>query len=236
MRNLWNIMAIMAAAAGLAQAGTMVDTFENGIVEDSDSEVGFWVVSGSYAYAINETNGQLELKTAHCGPSESKFIQLGTASANAAWDFFSGPITFSADVTSQEGTAEPGDCEFRFCVYSEPGFGFQADDYFQILIQQDNTVYVQQKKNGTSITLQKIDPGNTVAHFDLTLDASEYSLDLTDTNGEVSNHTGSHDLAASDWNATGACAAFITVKNEGSAGHTQVTIDNFDVKQGTKTP
>jgi hypothetical protein len=184
MRNLFKIFVIVAATAGLAQGAVIFqDTFENNVVTNSDSVNGFWKVTATGAgFSITETNGVLDMQTTSDVSGRSELLQLGSVSAQSDFDFFSKQLTFSADVVSQGGTVGDVQSELRFALHTGSGYEFNADDFFHILIQKGNNVYVQQKINGTATTISNINYNTHVSRFDLTLDNSGWSLDLTDTN------------------------------------------------------
>jgi len=221
MRNLFKIFVIVAATAGLAQGAVIFqDTFENNVVTNSDSVNGFWKVTATGAgSSITETNGVLDMQTTSDVSGNSELLQLGSVSAQSDFDFFSKQLTFSADVVSQGGTVGDVQSELRFALHTGSGYEFQADDYFHILIQKGNNVFVQERINGSAATISNINYNTHVSRFDLTLDNSGWSLDLTDTNSVVSTYSGSHNLTASDWDTTGSYVAFLAAKQ----------VDNFQV-------
>jgi hypothetical protein len=223
----------VALVAGLAQGALLFeDTFDNNIVTNSDSVVGFWEVRGTgTGYSVTETNGVVKMSTAYEIAARSESLHLGSVNAQSNFYFFSESRTFSADVISHGGTADPIDHELHFILYSVGGdYSFKADDWFRILIQEKTKVYVQEEVNDSSNGITNFTFSSAVTHFDLTMDDSGWSLDLTDTNSNVSTYTGVHGLTTSNWNhATGAYAAFLAVKDDGSAGRTTVEIDNFQV-------
>ncbi|MBN1513526.1 MAG: hypothetical protein JXB13_16030 [Phycisphaerae bacterium] len=223
---------VIALSAGLAQGALFKDTFGNNIVTNSDTVTGFWEVRGTGGgFSVIETGGTLEMTTTSDNANNSESLHLGSVNAQSDFYFFNEPRTFSADVISHGGTASPIDHELRFIVYSEGGvYAFQANDWLTILIQEKNNVYVQEKINNAASTITTFSYSSAVTHFDLTLSSSGWSLDLTDDNSNVSTYSGSHNLTASDWNhATGAYAAFLAVKDDGSGGRTIIEIDNFVV-------
>jgi hypothetical protein len=173
--------------------------------------------------------GELTLNAPNAASNKATYYEIGSTAADPDMDFFSNPVTFSADIIGISGTAGTRRA-IRFSVYSDKGPAWSADDFFRFEIMDQDRVWFSERVDWAARVIEWKDYTSIVKSFALTLGAGSYKLVLTDADDIETTFMGNHTLATGTWNATGSYVALTAYKNEGSAGTASVTIDNFRVR------
>jgi hypothetical protein len=206
------------------------DRFSDGVVTNAGPEhVGYWAIAGTAGGSATESGGELILNAPNATAVNASWYEIGSTAADPDMDFFSNPVTFSADIIGISGTAGTRRA-IRFSVYSEEGYTWQADDYFRIEIMSEYRVYFTHRYDTDNLVQSSEDYASVAKSFALTLGAGSYKLVLTDTDDIETTFLGNHALTTDTWNATGSYVGWTADKNKNTAGTASVTIDNFQVR------
>lgn len=201
-----------------------------------------------------ESGGKLNLT------SSSGWVQMGTT-PSADLNFFANKLTFSTSMAVTTDRAGTPDYSTTFFVVSSGNIGSSnwgieanVDDAITLIVRSNvdgDAFYMYDKQNATglpaiwggagtplvnSLKLYGVNTGYRVAGFDLTLDGTDYTLDLHWSNinspTDITNvsYTGAHGLSAADW-GNGASSIGLATYNGGSqmtAAFDSVTVTQQD--------
>jgi len=246
---------MLFAVASAVQADTIVfqDSFNNGVVANSDSVPNYWTPV-SYLGApgdgtITEANGPGGLTMTVARPASANNNQLHLETTTYSYlNFFDHKITIDCSLAVSITTANsPG--SFRFTLGSQPlNNEYGVNDGIQFNVEAYPTfdkVTLQAKQNApnspyTALTTP-VFPA-TLSRFVLTLDATTYSLSLYLGNGSLFNavpYTGSLGLDPSQWGPSANPSQYnhdsaidieaIVTKNAADPGNLSANLTNLTV-------
>lgn len=229
------LCSLLATLAGMrpiaAQVPVFSDTFENGSATDSEAIAGFWTLSPGDHCSVAETGGKL-LLNAGDATSPSGMLGVNIYSGNPVDDFnfFRRKLRFSVDISLGINGLD------RFALKGQAGSHYVAPDALAVVIDQWNTVTLAAKENQANTSVEGVSKlvnasmPSTVTGFELTLDATDYTL-LIYYQGGSKTYTGKHLLVASQWGTDGKTALqfeHIRGTSGSGAGTTSTTtLDNL---------
>lgn len=231
-------LSLMGTLQVQAQIPLFVDTFENGTISDSDTIKGFWLQGVSSEASAIEANGKL---TISAGKSTSDINavapRLYSGEPRDDFNFFKRKLRFVADVTITGNDSTQG--TLRFALTGGSGSIYFEDDALSVMFTGSNTVTLSAKRDssysgvesGTKM-VNAVTLAGPVTKFDLTLDATNYTLVVYYQGGAgVSTFSGLHGVVAAQWGTDGkSTAQFEVVRSWGFAGKTATaTVDNFSI-------
>ncbi len=246
IRRVWLLLSLVPVSllvgrlAANAQLTLFSDTFENGIVVDSETCTAFWIpTTTTTVSSVVESGGKLTMTAG--GPTSgngSLGARLFSSPVKQDYNFFQRKLRFSTDVsiTGQYGL-------FRFALTGSASgttvTNYVAEDALVVTIDPYNNVKLAGKQDRSQTVVENVtklvtmNPGSTVTGFDLTLDATDYTFVVRFTGGTGSqSFSGKHRLIAAQWGIDGKTAFQLetmrTSDSSTGAGVTAVTIlDNF---------
>lgn len=226
----WIICAMLPALCGWSGI-VFQDTFENGSVADSDNETGFWsttYASGSGSYV--EANGTLSIIADRPAGASSSTYNTMASVVNSQLDFFSSPLTVSADIT-MGGTVAASDIETRFFIASSEQSAYSSmNDVFGLYLKGNNQMRIESKNNGASNYLVRWQtlPATPVG-FEITLDAENFNVTVYLEGGGSAEFSGTHGMTANDWDTVGSSLAVQVFRlgsyNDGE--YSELVLDNL---------
>lgn len=237
------------AASAVAQTPIFFDTFENGAVTNGEVIPVFWTPSSPANTTVAETGGALVITAGGlASPNGTLAPHLRSGNPSAQFNFFHGPLRFAASVAIG-GTAPANQSLVRFALTGNNAANYSAEDVLAVRLQGDNRVSLSVKQDRAAISPEAVTllinaagVGSTVTGFELTLDATNYTLVVAHTGGAGSTaFNGAHGLIAAQWGVDGASAfQFEVVRATGAgagAGLASVgTVDNFTVARLSSPP
>ncbi len=242
----------------LEPAKVFEDSFNNGVVADSNSESAAWSSTLPFTSTITETNGCLLQTSTSTG---TDYVLLSsTTPVQSRFNFFDRQLRFQATV-SLSGTAATSRQRMRFSLASQTGTSTSANDAFVVAARADNNVSLIAKTDGSGASPEDLaQPANkypfngssadgTVylgsakfSTIDLAINGTRYRLtgsyeDVAggaNTRGSnTSRFSGLHQLVRSKWGANGDSALMLeSIRyTESTAGTTNLTSwDNVRVE------
>lgn len=232
----------LGVMAANAQLTIFSDTFENGVVSDSETCTNFWVSSTTTTVSSNvESGGKMTMTVGGATSGNGSLgARLFSGPVKQDYNFFKRKLKFSSDVTI---TGQYG--LFRFALTGSASgttvSNYTADDSLVVVIDPSNNVKLAVKQDRPLTVVENItklvnmNPGSTVTGFDLSLDATDYTFVIRFTGGAQSQtFSGKHGLVASQWGTDGKTAfQFETLRTSDSSTGAGITVtailDNFSV-------
>lgn len=232
---LWGGMADVI----FAQIPVFQDTFENGVVANSDFTTKAWMITVPTSASITESGGKLNVVAG--GPSSTGGVispLLYSGSPCDAYNFFKRKLRFTANIAITGTVANQS--YLRCALVGTSGSNYSVDDALVLLFKADNTVTLSVKQDRPNTSTESVNAlvngvnmGSTITGFDLTLDSQNYTLNVIFQGGTGSaTYTGKHGLVAAQWGIDGkSTVQFETVRaSGGTSGAGQVvnaSVDNF---------
>jgi hypothetical protein len=237
-------MLLLAACHAVRQTPVFFDTFENGVVTNSEVITAFWTVGAPTNTAVAEAGGGLVVTAGGMtSPNGTLAPLLRSGNPSAQFNFFQRRLRFASAI-GIGGTAPSNQCLMRFALTGSNAGNWSADDALAVRLQGDNRVSLSVKQDranlspeGGTLLINSANVGSTITGFELTLDATNYTLVVTHAGGSGSTaFNGAHGLIAAQWGVDGASALqFEILRASGTgtgagAGLDAVgTVDNFTV-------
>lgn len=241
--------ALLSAAWASAQTPIFFDTFENGAVTNGEVIPAFWTPSAPANTTVAETGGALVITAGGPASPNGTFApHLRSGNPSAQFNFFRGQLRFAAAV-GIAGTAPANQSLVRFALTGNNAANYSAEDVLAVRLQGDNRVSLSVKQDrpaispeGVTLLINAANVGSTITGFELTLDATNYTLVVTHAGGAGSTaFNGAHGLIAAQWGVDGASSfQFEIVRATGAgagAGLESVgTVDDFTVARMAPAP
>lgn len=233
------IIAIIVLGAGTmtgqAQIPVFSDTFENGSVTNSEAVTGFWTPVIPSNCTISETGGKLMMTAGDAASGNGVYSTYLYSTTSDDFNFFKRKLCFSADVSLSGNYGL-----LRLALTGVAGSNYSVEDALAVSFSIYNTVTlgVKQDRANTSpeavtALVNNITLPGLPTHFDLTLDATDYTLVVYYSGGNQT-FTGKHGLVAEQWGVDGKTSLqFSTTRGAGSTAGAGITVtgmvDNFIV-------
>lgn len=235
MNKKWiRLFVLGLIASGVARADAIfTDTFENGVVADSDTETGFWANSdkGNGTYdGIVESSGVWTISAGRSGGTVASYYQQQSG-VDSRFDFTSEALVFQASTTINGiNGMNPDEAAMRFMVTPSVGNLGANPDAIYLQYNQDNTGQLFVKNNGSQTSMVAFDLGSdTITSFELTLSATGYELILHNTGASDYVNSGTYTVDPGDW-ASGGTVSLVAFDQGSVAGaQVDVTFDDFTV-------
>ena len=218
--------------SGVVRAA-LIDNFDNGVVEDSDSKLGYWGSTsfGGSANAISETSSKLTFTIGdNDGVNDNDFAgaSIFSNAFDSEFNFFSSTVTIKLRGVQFASTGSPhvgaGERYLRVGFVSSGTTAFGADDAVFVRIF-DTEVSVRSKTNETNLNGQgtehaRIGSINGVGGIDLQIGPSSdgmlnYSLIAYYPSGVAAGSTfGSFSYDASQWDQANQSSRLLVMAQE----------------------
>ncbi len=232
--------ALANPAVILAQTPVFSDTFSNGVLEDSDVIPGAWPANSIPANTTaTESGGKLVITAGGAGsPNGTLLPSLRSGTPTADFNFFRKQLRFAVDLELTGDVPTLTQRQARFVLCSTTGSSNSADDAIAVRVRGDNTVALSAKQNKPNANTESVAAlvsdaavGGTVTRFELTLDATYYTLTVFHTGASGSaSWSGAHGLAGAQWGPRGDSAIHLEVRRntQTDAGANQFVAGTWD--------
>lgn len=221
-----------------AQVPLYVDTFANGVVSNSDTITAFWSpITNTYS-SYTETGGKLVCTAGGAGTTYSGLLapRIFSGEPRDDFNFFKRKLRFSADVGITGDVAS--ESLLRFVLSVGSGSPYYEEDGLAVLLTGDQKVTLSYKLDHSFFSIESgvklvnsVNVGSAITGFDLTLDATTYTLVVRTAGGTGSTtFTGTHGIVGAQWCIDGKSTAQFETVRASAAGVGQVTtstVDNF---------